>query len=201
MPSQQEQPAEVEDTLETGGNPRHEERRRAPKELLRQKAERFEFSLLASEDDEWDGNEEKTQSGRSPRSYIVRRRQSLKPEHHQNLWKRAKSHLKSNMRNKDDPHFDLPEDHKVVLEAEGIKQVRVPSLVECRGFLSNPEADEYRHRAFNPLHMISNLILNVFAAFIIWFVNMLTVETCLVVCNAAGAAAYFSDTEERREQW
>ena len=183
----------------------HEENRRRPSlpgEFLRQKAERFEFSLLATEDDadEWDAETNEDQMGRGPRSYILRRRQSLKPEHHKNLWKRAKFHVKENMRTADDPFFDLPEDHKVVLEAEGIKKVRVPSLLECRQFLSNPEADAYKQRAFHPLHLLTNLLLNILAAFIIWFINMLSFETFVVVFNAAGAAGYFG-SKRRRDEW
>lgn len=151
--------------------------------LFRQRAERFEFSLLATEDDDEDHRED------GPRAHIVRHRQSLKPTRHTNLLKRVQAHL----RTEEDPFFDLPEDYKVVVEAKGVKQVRVPSLLECRGFLHNQENIDYRHRALNPFHMFTNLLLNIFAAFVIWFINMLSLETIVVVGNAMGAAAYFSD--------
>lgn len=203
MPSEQQSPPDIEGSPETAGLSHEENRHRPPPgEFLRQKAEQFEFSLLATEDDADECNAETNeyQTGRDPRSYILRRRQSLKPEHHKNLWKRAKFHVKENMRTADDPFFDLPEDHKVVLEAEGLKKVRVPSLLECRQFLSNPEAVAYKKRACNPLHLLPTLLLNILAAFIIWFINMLSFETFIVVFNAAGAASYFGD-KSRRDEW
>lgn len=180
-----------EDTLETGGEPaaRGGERMIKPaREFLRQKAERFEFSLLATEDAD--------DLSDDSRAHILRRRQSLKPERHSTLWKNAKAQ----MRTKADPYFDLPEDHKVVMEAEGIKRFRVPSLLECQAFLSNKEADAYKRRACKPLHMFSNLLLNIFAAFTIWLISMTSLETLVVVGNACGAASFFGDST-RSEQW
>jgi hypothetical protein len=104
------------------------------------------------------------------------------------------------MRTADDPFFDLPENYKEVVEVEGIKKVRIPSLLECRQFLSNPEADAHNQTAFQPLHILQNLLLNILAAFTIWFINMLSVETFVVAFNAAGAASYFG-REKRRGEW
>jgi len=179
--------------METGGQPRQNEKRQPVKEFLRQKAERFEFSLLATEDDISDFEDEDLGG---PRGHILRHRQTLKPERQKNLWKRAKAHL----RNKEDPFFDLPEDHKVVIEAEGIKQVKIPSLLECQRFLSNPEAEKYKRRAFHPIHMFTNLFMNIYAAFFIWFINMVSLETGVIVMNSAGAAAYFAHPS-RVDDW
>ena len=197
MPSSAEHSSSPdEDTLEAGGtipNQEHDNVKQPIKQFLRQKAERFEFSLLATEDDDTDQNGKGEQED-PDRPYILKRRQSLKPTRHNNLWKQAMAHMKKN----EDPFGDLPENHKVVLEAKGIKQIRVPSLLECRQFLENQETDKYKERAVHPTHMLSNLILNVFAAFIIWFINMISLETVVVVINAAGAAYFFA---ERREDW
>jgi hypothetical protein len=202
MSSEEEPRPDIEGAQKTAGTDREQNRHRPPpRECLRQKAERFEFSLLATEEDanEWDAETNKGQRGRGPRSYILRRRQSLKSEKHKNLWKRAKFHVK-NMRTADDPFFDLPENYKEVVEVEGIKKVRIPSLLECRQFLSNPEADAHNQTAFQPLHILQNLLLNILAAFTIWFINMLSVETFVVAFNAAGAASYFG-REKRRGEW
>jgi hypothetical protein len=203
MSSEEEPPPDIEGAQKTAGTAREQNRHRPPppREFLRQKAERFEFSLLATEEDanEWDAGTNRGQRGRGPRSYILRRRQSLKSEKHKNLWKRAKFHVK-NMRTADDPFFDLPENYKEVVEVEGIKKVRIPSLLECRQFLSNPEADAHNQTAFQPLHIFQNLLLNILAAFTIWFINMLSVETFVVAFNAAGAASYFG-REKRRGEW
>jgi hypothetical protein len=78
--------------------------------------------------------------------------------------------------------------------------VRYPPLVECRNFLLDAETESVKRRSINPLHMLGNLILNIFAAFAIWIVNMCSFETIVVVLNAAGAAAYFGDPK-RADQW
>lgn len=189
MPSEEQLPPIEEDTLETGGESPQDGRNSKPvKEFLRQRAERFEFSVLAAEDDDndlYEGGEAR----------IIRRRQSLKPKGHQNLLEKAQSTLQQHL---NDPFYDLPEAHKVVLEVQGVKKVRVPSLLECRSFLSNEEMEAHKKRSINPIHMVVELLLNIVAAFTIWFIQMITLETVFVVLNSAGAAYYFA---ERRADW
>lgn len=184
------------DRLEAGAAGRESQQHERPlKEFLRQKAERFEFSLLATEDsftDRGPRTDGPTQFGPP----IVRRRKSLKPGRHQNLLQRYKAH----MRTEEDPYFDLPERQKVIVEAEGIKKVQIPSLLECRNFLHNAETESTKRHSINPIYMLGNLILNIFAALIIWLVNMFSLETIIVFCNAAGAAAFFGDPK-RADQW
>jgi hypothetical protein len=92
----------------------------------------------------------------------------------------------------------MKQDKEQVLEIQGVRTLKVPTLKMCLLELHNPYAEAYRQRAVRPVHTGLNFVLDTVAAFAIWILNMLTIETVLVVANAAGAAVFFA---EEKQDW
>jgi hypothetical protein len=85
----------------------------------------------------------------------------------------------------DDRYFDMSEDKRLVLSAKGTTKIAIPSLKECQKHLKNKELEKYREKSVKPSTHIINLMMNEFAALCIWFITMCSLESIVVVANAA----------------
>ncbi|GKY97191.1 hypothetical protein MPSEU_000677500 [Mayamaea pseudoterrestris] len=89
-----------------------------------------------------------------------------------------------------DPTFDFKEKRKSVFSANG-REIKLPSLVDCKKKLVNKIRDEHLERSSNAGHILQNLVLDILAGFYIYFANTVGVETLVVVVNAVAATVFF----------
>jgi hypothetical protein len=89
-----------------------------------------------------------------------------------------------------DPYFDLKEKYNAIISGQG-KEVEIPSLVECKAQLVNPEYEAAKNRALRLSHKLNDIGYDIVAAFYIYLVNTLGLETILIVTNATLATYFF----------
>jgi hypothetical protein len=163
---------------ESKKSPHHSPTLQPEREMYRQKAERFEFDVLSTET--FDEDEDHFRTGVLTRLESVRTRDA-----HHTFWQRMSVESPA-----DDRFFDMAEDKRMVLSAKGASKIQIPSLQECQKQLKNPEAEKYRQETVTTKSRLEDMVMNIFAALYIWFINMATLESIVVVVNA-GMAAYF----------
>lgn len=151
--------------------------------MYRQKAERFEFDMLSTETlDEDEEPSDHFRSGVLTRLESVRTRDA-----HHTFWQRMSAESPA-----DDRFFDMTEDKMMVLSAKGTGKIQIPSLQECQKQLKNPEAEKYRRKTVTTKRRLEDMVMNVFAALFIWFINMATLESIIVIINAGLSAFLYS---------
>jgi hypothetical protein len=91
----------------------------------------------------------------------------------------------------DDRYFDMTEDKMLVLSAEGATKIAIPSLQECQKHLKNDEAEKHREQAVKLSSRVTDLVMNEVAALWIWFITMFSLESIVVIANAAVATLVY----------
>lgn len=95
----------------------------------------------------------------------------------------------------DDPYHDYAE-NKPTDKNEGMltrNNVRIHSLKECQNLLQNPAALEHDHQASKLHNALIENVLDILAAFHVYILHMLQLDTIIILVNTSAALWYYCE--------
>jgi hypothetical protein len=169
-----------------------------------------QFDLLAAEDEDLFEAFNRPGDQQPPITRQLKSRRSFRKtkEQRKNMYQNLQKHLPgiSIKQAKDDPYGDLNERNKAVIGLQSLGgdnnnkdnstvenevEIVIPSLRECRNWLVNDHAEAYHEHVAKPRTRVAEVVLNFSAAFYIYLVNTVGLETIAVTLNAVLAAFYY----------